>query len=197
MPDSEIGRVTLYVARGGSAFELRQFLQDMESAYVAMAKMEVAVRRGEFRRSLLPIWFYELGLSDRFWSSPTLLPQERLEVTAANFSSPGEWVFSGVVGALKELREWLKYRDEKRKDREWREPEEKRQMQLESELLEERVRGEKMGRITQLVHFLKEAGVPDEEIQRIMWREIGVPLSKLSRHQDSGLLTDQREAEDD
>lgn len=41
--------------------------------------------------------------------------------------------------------------------------------------------------------LLKEAGVPEDELQRLLWQEIGSPLAQVGRHQDSGLLTDQSE----
>lgn len=141
----EQGRVKFHVARGGTASEIRQFIKDIEDAYIALARFEFLLRRRRWlRRSFIPFELFEVGFQSTLWTTQSLLPDEWLEISSVEFSSPGAWEFFGSLNPLQQLREYLKDRHERRKDREWREESEKSKMQLENDLLQEQVRKERI-----------------------------------------------------
>lgn len=112
-----------------------------------------------------------------------LIPDEdRLKLRAVELNSPGFWDFFGKLNPLEVLREYLKDRHERRKDREYRELEEAKKLQLENELKEIQVLQEKYD-------LLKAMGATNEDIALLKSQLLYRPLKKLNAYQDQKLIT--------
>src|SRR5208282_3632304 len=61
-------------------------------------------------------------------------PRDRLRIHSVTLSSPGFWEFFGKLNPLEVIRQYLTYRHEQRKDREYREAAEKNKLNLENQL---------------------------------------------------------------
>lgn len=117
-----------------------------------------------------------------------VLPEYRLELARVSIQSPGWIEVLGAVNPLREIREYLKDRHERRKDCEYREAAEKDRLQLENELLQRQILEKENGILRERVELLKEAGASDDEIRQIIWASLGQPLSRLGHHQDTKLI---------
>jgi hypothetical protein len=95
--------------------------------------------------------------------------------------SPGFWEFLGTLNALETLRKYMTDRDERRKDRDWREPYEAEKAGLEIEQLRTQVVKDK-------VDLLTKYGVPRSVIRRVLLTHVTQPLATIDRFQDSGLI---------
>jgi len=98
-------------------------------------------------------------------------------------SSPGFWEFFGKLNPLEVIRQYLTDRHEQRKDREYREPAEKKKLNLENQLLENQV-------IRERIQMAKELGATNEDLTPIINVLVGKPLSKLAPYQDHDLIQD-------
>lgn len=100
---------------------------------------------------------------------------------AVVFQSPGSWDFLGALNPLETLRKYVQDRHERRRDRTYREPMEAERMALENERLKTEV-------VKQQVELLRSIGVPEETIREALTAHVVLPLERLDRHQDSGLI---------
>ncbi|MCI0691476.1 hypothetical protein L0337_05645 [candidate division KSB1 bacterium] len=75
----------------------------------------------------------------------------------------------------------MKDRHERRKDREWREKEERQKMRLENLQLETRI-------LTEQVELLKSLGCSEQQIRRFLSKHYYEPLAKLDKYQDDELI---------
>ena len=125
---------------GVRASEIRNLLDAIETAYQAVARVEVAAE------SLLQTfeWAERYGPPLRYWSpawlSQTPLPSslaaaDPLVVSRVELSSPGFWEFFGSRTPLEVLRKYLNDRHERRKDDDYRSDAERRRLDLENERL--------------------------------------------------------------
>ena len=99
----------------------------------------------------------------------------------ARLQSPGFWEFLGRLSPLEVVRQYLADRHERRKDREYREAEEKRRLRLENELLENRVMRERIG-------IARDLGATKKDLAPLLNELVFKPLQQLDQFQDRGLI---------
>jgi hypothetical protein len=169
----------------------------LEDAYTAVARIEL-LNQGRRRGRVYLLELEYLGLAYPWRGSRRihLQPEYWLEITSASFASPGFWEVVGSLNPLQQLREYLKDRHERRKDREWRESTEKEKAQLENELLRAQLDKERLSILGEYAETMRSLGATDDQIREQLWNEAGKSFSKLAHHQDTGLLTDQRDDEE-
>lgn len=128
-------------------------------------------------------------LSDLYLSLDpvSLIPSsERLILSKVNIQSPGFWEFFGALNPLSQLREYLKDRHERTKDRNWRDAQEKRKGDL--DILEK-----ENSILNSRIQTLKDLGYSEIEIRQMLTKLVLQPLHILDKYQDIGQI----EGEDD
>jgi hypothetical protein len=170
----------------------------MESAYNSLYLFDMSVARWSSARRhshrFMPDEFFFMGLAANGgfqfpdWSSDEITPDYRLELKEVSIQSPGFWEFVGGLNPLQQIREFLKDRHERRKDREYRESAEKERLRLDNELLQRQIHDKETGTLRDQVLLLQELGFGEDVLREIVWARIGPPLAKLGQHQDKGLI---------
>ena len=193
--------------RGGAVDEISQFLADMEGAYNALYHFDRKIVRWDRRRRY---WKRYIGPEELFYESHSefpnfgdqiildgekenILPIYRLELTRVSIQSPGFWEFMGSLNPLQQLREYLNDRHKRRQDKEFREVSEKRKLELENELLVRQIMEKENSVLRERFQLMKEAGISQDEIEQFIWGQIGKPISKIAKYQDSGLIEGSKE----
>ena len=195
MPE-ESGRLVIVAERGGPIDEISEFLSDLQDAYLALFafnRLWLPHRRGD---SLpLEIWL-EAGLPILGYGqiggvpieADALPPNARLTLEAVRIESPGYWEFLASLSLLQQIREYLNDRHRRRQDREFREASERRRLELENDLIQRQVEEKDIANLGEKIRLLRELGYDPEEIRDMVWMNIGVPLTRLGRHQDTKLI---------
>jgi hypothetical protein len=112
----------------------------------------------------------------------SLVPlSEQLTLTSISLTSPGFWEFLGTLNPLEVLRQYLKDRHERRKDREYRDSAERRRLMLENLTLENRILAER-------VRLAREMGASERDLAPLLNALVYRPLSALDRYQDEGVI---------
>lgn len=198
----ERGLVKLDIDRGASVVEFGRFLADLEHAYLAIYSLPSLNDLRRPRRRFL-IDYLDLDLLD-LW--PTghrvpvggpVYPDDQLAIARISIQSPGWVELIGSLNPLQQLREYLKDRHERAKDKEWRSAAERDKAYLELEILRTQAERERVGAISDFYELLERMELTEEERQRILWDRLGGPMMRLGQHQDSGLLGDQRDENKD
>ncbi|MBO9714243.1 hypothetical protein [Sphingomonas sp.] len=191
----ERGSIRLNIQRGAGVGEFAQFLTDLEGVYLALHLLpnERTLRRYRGRQS-----FYLEGLE---WApsyldasdlrGSELYPLDQLEIVRISIQSPGWVEVIGSLNPLQQIREYLKDRHERKKDRAWRCETEKERALLEIEILRLQTERDRIGVIGQFYELLERMEINPEERQRLLWERLGAPMMRLSHHQDTGLLGSQ------
>ena len=192
----ETGTLKIVAYRGGSITEISGFLTDFETAYLALYAIDRLP-------PLRPLWHRFPPFA---WLEPGFLippsgpaghfslgmdavpPSARLTLERVSIESPGFWQFIGSLNPLEQIRRYLNDRHQRRQDREYRETSERLRLELEYEQSQLRIEEERLRVGRAYVEFLREMGVPDDEISRVIWERVGLPLTRLGRHQDAGLI---------
>ena len=196
----ERGTVRLNIERGATISEFQAFLDDLEGAYLAVYSLpnwrdwRHRWREFPFPREIFEDSFITHLRSD-VWRSPreSILPPDQLEISSIKIESPGFIELLASFNPLQQLREYLKDRHERIKDRDWRGDTEKAKALIELDILRAQADRERIGVIADFSKVLDEMRISKDERDAILWERLGVPLSKLARHQDSGLLGSQNE----
>ena len=105
-----------------------------------------------------------------------------LELKGAVFQSPGFWEFIGKIDPLKHIREFLNERHDRKKDTEYRNKYEEKELDLKNKLLQLDV-------VRKTIAISKKAGVPDDEITKILRDNVLVPMLKLETFQDAKMIS--------
>lgn len=193
--------------RGGAVDEISEFLTGVEGAYNALYHFDRKLARWDRRRRY---WKRYIGPEELFYESHSefpnfgdratfdgekeyILPTYRLELTRVSIQSPGYWEFLGSLNPLQQLREYLNDRHKRRQDKEFRELSEKRKLELENELLVRQIMEKENSVLRERFQLMKEAGIGQDEIEQFIWEQIGSPISKVAKHQDSGLIEGSKE----
>jgi hypothetical protein len=108
-------------------------------------------------------------------------PEQQLIFAAAQISSPGVWEFLASLNPLEVLRAFLNDRHERRKDIEYREASEKKSLELEILLKENRV-------ITERIEILRKLGAEDQDLKVIRNQLLGIPFKRLAEAQDKNVI---------
>lgn len=218
--DSTKGILQVYVSRGGLVDEALSFLTDIQDAYENLYALNLKIDEAKqtFSERNENSWRYSsrrkppaLNPTRKF--SDLVLPDEKLIVHKVNIESPGVWEFLGTLNPLQQLREYEKDRHERRKDKEWREAEEQRQMSLENQKREQEIKRAELENSTlensalqesrkadlenrrletsiiqEQINLLHSIGYSDEQIRKLLNAHYYKPLSRLDTHANSGLL---------
>jgi hypothetical protein len=184
--------------RGGTVGEITRFLVDMDRAYSALFSFGEDVyaasllRRGLRRGPYLDpdFWFFghENLLRKEVSSPDQIRPDYRLELKSVSINSPGFWEFFGGLNPLQQIREYLKDRHERRKDKSYRESAEIERLRLDNRLLQRQILEKETGILREQLSILREFDIGTEEMRRLVWSRLGPSLSDLGRHQDNGLI---------
>ena len=109
------------------------------------------------------------------------IPQHaRLGIHRVSINSPGIWEFIGKLSPLQTLLDYLQQRHERKKDNEYRNELEKEKMQLENEA--RRIENKKaiLDIAAKEISLMRELGIPEEQISKIITQNYQRPLSKIS-----------------
>lgn len=196
MPD---GVLRIQGEVGVRVTDVREYLARLEHAYNSVYAFERAVSAAE---RLAQRWHRPIVAFDPFgWPAlPTragrifsawppsqeaiasVVPaRDRLVLKTARFESPGFWEFLGALNPLEVIRQYLKDRHERRRDRAYREAAEARRLELENHLLENRV-------IRERVELAKSLGASDAELAPLLNELVYRPLRALNTSQDEGII---------
>ena len=132
-----------------------------------------------------PLGFERAGLE--------VYPDDQLEITRISIRSAGWLEALASLNPLQQIREYLKDRHELQQDKDWRSATQKDKAVLENEVLQAQAERERVGVIRDYNALLEEVGFSPEERRRMLWERLGPPLSRLGRHQDTGLLGTQND----
>ena len=196
MMEVRTSRLQITAHRGGSIAEISEFLSDVETAYLAVYAFERLSPARRSLHSLPPRLWLELGYPFQL-SSPAshaaftidaVPPNARLTLERVRIESPGYWEFLGALNPLEQIRQYLNDRHKRRQDREYRELLERQRMELENEQIQQQIEQGSLSIAREYVEFLREMGYDAEEIRELVWQRLGPPLTRLGRHQDSGLI---------
>jgi hypothetical protein len=100
--------------------------------------------------------------------------QDRLILKSVELHSPGSWEFLGKLNPLETIRQYLQDRHERRKDRQYKEPAEKRSMALDNLLRENQV-------LSGQIDNARKLGATDEDLKPMLERFIRKPLLELDK----------------
>jgi hypothetical protein len=181
--DDDRHSLRIRALRGGSVSEVATFLVDLEGAYNALYWFSSGIH-GFFRHGPLYISAsppFQVGQADQ------IVPERRLQLIRVSIQSHGFWEVLGSLNPLLQIREYLKDRHERRKDRAYREPAEAERLRLENEVLQRTIRAADLHEVRETLEMLREFG-DDERVEQLLWSQLGPPLARLGRHQDSGLI---------
>ncbi|MGQ0590409.1 MAG: hypothetical protein ACT4N8_12920, partial [Sphingosinicella sp.] len=188
------------IERGGGLGEFRKFLGDLENAYLSVyllptqRELRHLERRLPFPLEYLGFDFVAMRHNEMAFADPSWIhPKDHLEITRITIQSPGWIELVGSLNPLQQIREYLKDRHERRKDREWRWETEKQRALAELEILRIQAERERVGAISEFNELLRRMDISPEQRQKILWERVGVPLARLGHHQDTGLLGSQNE----
>lgn len=199
MDGKERGTVRLDLQRGATVAEFKKFLEDLELAYVAIYELPLLDEWGHFGRPFVSPREYRLtGYSYLYGNLKSVRPEDiyppdQLEISRIKIQSPGWIELIASLNPLQQIREYLKDRHERRKDKLWRWESEKKREEAELDLLRTQAERERIGAIRDFHGLLQEMDISPEERQKILWQRVGAPLSRLARHQDSGLIGSQND----
>jgi hypothetical protein len=115
---------------------------------------------------------------------------DRLILSAAEFHSPGYFSLKGSGEILKQIRLYIQDRHKRRQDREIREPAERRRLELQNQLMETELLGQRL-------QIARENGLSAEETQQIVRRMFVNPLTRLDPFQNQGVLLGDSEVASD
>ena len=108
--------------------------------------------------------------------------QTSLFLNRVQISSPGFWEFLGSLNPLQQIREYLKDRHERKKDRKYKE-------KYEEETLYWKNLQEQNTAISTTIDTLKKLGYSKEEIRKKIEENVMKPLKKLDKYQDNNNIT--------
>ncbi len=196
----ERGVVKLNIQRGAGIAEFASFLVDLENAYLALRLLPTIDSARHFTRRWHFLVDYQgvdpSTLRYRHWpeiSGREIYPKDQLEITRINIQSPGWIELLGSLNPLQQIREYLKDRHDRTKDRAWRGETEKERALLENDILRNQAEHERINVISAFSELLEHVGFSSEERQRAVWERLGPPMMRLANHQDTGLLGSQND----
>ncbi len=199
MPSTKRGQLRVHAFGGVRVTDVRGFLGVFEEAYNAVAYFESSIdgaQRAARDMGPGPFWpFFPVGvgLRGRIRVGPASWPpgaaeiasyittRERLILHAVRLESPGFWDFIGKLNPLEVIRQYLVDRHERRKDREYKEPAEKRRLELENKLLENKV-------VKERIEIARQLGATDHDLAPLINELVLRPAERLDAYQDGGVI---------
>ena len=122
-----------------------------------------------------------LELQSKIDIEKIILPNDRLVISKVNIQSPGFWEFLGGLNPLQQIREYIKDRHERKKDKDYR-------SRQEEELGDLSIEEKRNNIINQRIDMLKKLGYSDIEIRQLVTAMVITPLKELDKHQDNGQI---------
>ena len=197
MPGDEQTQLRVYSSGGWPVADTIEFLQAFNSAYDRLLVFDAFIQSYEARstrilRRVRPpeysIFFGDsnitlaaAGISDdelgRF-----ITPRDELVLQRVQLASPGFWEFLGSLLPLEVLRKYLNDRHSRRQDREYREPAERRRLELENLIRENEFL---QGRIA----LARELGITNAELTPMLNNLVYAPLERLDALAAKGMIT--------
>jgi hypothetical protein len=110
-----------------------------------------------------------------------VIPSDRLNILKINIQSPGFWEFLGSLNPLQQIKEYLKDKHEREKDRNYR-------SRQEEELGELSIWEKRDAILRQRIEMLRSLGYEDAEIRQLVVSMVIEPLNKLGNHQENGQI---------
>lgn len=193
----EYGSLRIAAERGGTIEEITSFLSDLQNAYVALYhlnKFSIDLRRLHRRIPLDMLLDLGYPLSPfNAYGAPSLNPQQIaprnwLVLSRVEIQSPGFWEVLGSLNPLQQIREYLNDRHKRRQDRDFREAAEKEKLQLENQLIKLQIYEKENSVLRERIAIVKELGYSDADIEQLIWASVGIPMSRLGKHQDTKLI---------
>jgi hypothetical protein len=124
-----------------------------------------------------------------------VLPEDELRLSSVVIRSPGFWEFIGALNPLKQIRNYINDHHERRQDREYREEREADALDLENERRRienerERIRNAQVRTqaVRERVELLRDLGIAEEKIRRIITQHVEEPLNEIDKFVQSGLI---------
>ena len=184
-------RLRVNTEKLGDIRDIIRYLQDLEKAYNHLYAFDFIISDAKRRhKKLNESQYSSRGTSKPVRTIPSIrkpeevvLPDDRIQLTSIVIKSPGFWEFLGNINPLEVLRKYLCDRHERKKDDSYRNQQEKERGELENEKLRTQVVQDK-------VKILKELGVPEEKIRKVVFEHVIRPLGELDAIQDKGLVVD-------
>jgi hypothetical protein len=179
--------------------DVRDYLARLEHAYNSVLAFEQTISAAErlARRWHGPIFTFDpfgwpslpprAGRLSSSWPPSqeviaSVIPaRDRLVLRAARFESPGFWEFAGTLNPLEVIRQYLKDRHDRQRDQAYRDAAEARRLELENNLLENRV-------IRERVELAKSLGATDSDLAPLINELVYRPLRGLNGPQDEGMI---------
>jgi hypothetical protein len=188
-PKIPSGLLRINGAGGCTVKEMRELLQALDASYQAVARVELSAQAALVATEAIVRYERPFRYLPPPWSFPNQVSQgamaaEPLVVNRVVLESPGFWEFVGALNPLEVLRKYLNDRHERRKDREYREGAERRQLEIENALGELEV----LRRIADLEREFGPEAIPDGLRLRILAAEVREPLEELSSLDRRGLI---------
>lgn len=122
-----------------------------------------------------------LELQSKIDIEKIVLPSDRLIISKVNIQSLGFWEVLGSLNPLQQIREYIKDRHERKKDKEYRCRQEEEIGELEIQERKDRI-------INQRIETLRGLGYSDGEIRQFVTAMVIQPLRRLGNHQDNGQI---------
>jgi hypothetical protein len=176
MPPEKVAILKIESAGNVPLYKIRLFLTALEHAYnyvyVAQMLLDAPVGGDLWKES------YVRESEKRFarW-----VPEEdRLILKSVELRSPGDWEFLGKLNPLEVIRLYLQDRHERRKDKAYREPAERRALELDNKLKEAQL-------LSTQIDTARKMGATDDDLRPMLERFIWHPLAQLDRFQDEGI----------
>lgn len=203
----------------GTVSEVRNFLTDMEAAYNSLYAFDLLVEllkaRSDRKRRAYDDKYYMLSelervilldsyiyggvlfpnlvqLQAQLDISKLVLPEDQLVLSKVNIQSPGFWDFAGLGAMLTQIREYLKDRHERKKDKDYRNRQEEKRGDLDNQIKQTEL-------LQKQIETLRNIGYSEVEIRQMVGNLVTKPLNQLGTHQTSGLIEapiDETETED-
>lgn len=174
-----------YKYRERYLINLREFLKYSKSSSVEYFRKSEDYRnsfeRLLFDSDLLYAPIKRIDLLSRQFRDSLILNEDKLILNKVNFQSPGFWEFLGSVNPLQQIREYIKDRHERNKDRKWRDNQEEKKVNLENQLLENKI-------IHERINILKSLNYSNEEIKIFINETFTQPLAELNKFQDNNTI---------
>lgn len=194
MPDVERGRLRVAAESGQAVSDTIHFLEVIRTAYNGIlaiaAVLDGYIEPSKLRRyATPPVW--ELNfLPYQSISSPDLSdeaiagiipPQDQLLLWQVRLSSPGFWEFVGLLNPLEVVRRFINDCHHRRQDREYRETFERRNLELQNEIVE-------TGMLRERIELARSLGVPEHHLTYLMNRLVYGPLQQIEILCDRGMI---------
>ncbi len=173
----EIGAVRIDVAGPMRSLDLRSALRSVEQCHSGLFLLDQLVEEVRDVELTVPPWWWREGrwrslsigmLNDPRELSDYLPLDAELVLLAAEFASPGFLEFLGSLNPLTAIREYLKDRHERKKDKQYRNAAEGNRLNLENERFHLENEALLTTVLSERVDVLRSAGLPEPELNLLV-----------------------------